>query len=102
MSAFPVAKRHPMIGMDELATWLNAAADGKASWTPKTVREMLANKDALFRPACAANPKAQAKSARRRFYTTVQLLRANFPELYMAVYIWHQRDRIADKTASAP
>jgi hypothetical protein len=74
--------RYPYISMAELADWLNAAAGGKSTWDAELIRIHLGRFPGSL---TQLPPDPTAKSGRRLWYTTLDLLRDHCPTLSEAL-----------------
>ena len=80
----------PLIRTNELADWLNYAHGGRSSWDSDRVRDLLHRSGALSKLSedekyTGSPRRPKAKTSRRMYYTTLDLLSAKLPDFYQAL-----------------
>jgi hypothetical protein len=80
----------PLIRTNELADWLNYAHNGQSSWDSDRVRDCLTRAGALKKlsedESYTGSPRRpKAKTSRRTYYTTMDLLSEKLPDFYQAL-----------------
>lgn len=101
--SFRSAAKYPYISMVELCDMINAAAKGQSSWTTNQVRETLRKAGALAKipedqavDAAAIPAKFRRRTARRRFYTTPELLLSRLGSVFSVLF-----EAMSDEDAAA-